>query len=997
MIRTTSCRLSAALAVLAISLPVLADSPLPRDPNNVYGQFENGLSYIIRQNHNPPKRVGLYLHVKTGSLNEADTRNGIAHFIEHMAFNGSAHFKPGELVPYLNKLGMEFGHHTNAHTSYDETVFNLFMPDVQEQTVDQAMTILADFAYGLLLSPEEIQKEQNVILEEARAQKSAAERIHKELMRKVFEGTRIAVHDVIGDEKQIPQWQKPDFEDYVNTWYRPEAMTLIVVGEIEPEKIVALAKKHLGEFKARTPAKKPQGTGIKPVDKARAFVLTDPEQVMGQVQLLAIKPGRPPMKTYNDYRFNELENLGTSIVSRRLKEMVEKGTGSFRDASAFVSSMYHDAILPMGRAAGEPQDWSKMLQQVVVEINRAVEHGFTEREMKLTKDEFLADAEKDVERESTLDARRLLGRLNAAMAEDEPILSAQQRLDLLKKILQEASAEDVHKVFVDNFKTGAYYSYVLIMPEKKEGFTPPAADEVLAAAADGWAKKTEPPKEEKVADSILPSQPEPGKVEKQTVDEDLKITTAAFANGVTLHHRYMDYKKEQVLVRITIPGGEIEETKDNHGVSQVGGLVFDQPATSRLDSTQIRDLMTGKKAEVNGNIGLDALTISINASPKDLEYGLQLVHALLTDGRIEQSAFDNWKKATLQRIEMLKTMPQGQLMRALEQVFFAGDVRLAMLTAEEVGKLDVKAGQEWLKHIAGSGGMEVAVVGDISLEDCLGLAAKYLGSLPKRQSNTLRLDTLRKLKRGPGPYAKNTKFESVTPKAMVLAGFVSCNDRDVLDRRLLALVARVLSDRMIQRIREEERLVYGIGCENQPAEAVPGMGLMYAAAPTDPENGEKLAEMILNMMKEFAKDGPTDEELQTAKKQIANTLDTSMKEPSFWAQTLDDLEYRGKPLAEIKELPGVYQTYTAKQLQDVVKKYMKDETIVRLVVIPETKAATTQKQEEAATRPAAGAAKGKTEKPQPAVEEEKRPDKSAPPTGKEDKGVKPASPDPGKK
>ena len=246
-----------------------------------------------------------------------------------MAFNGSKHFAPGELMSHLNQLGMQFGQHTNAHTGLDETVYKLFMPDNTEESLREAFTILGDQANGLLLSQEEIDKERGVILEEARSRKSPSERLWKKQRQTVFGGTRLEVHDVIGDEKQIATWNKPEFEDYWNTWYRPDLMTLIVVGDMEPDVVVKIAREYFGEFKARK-------AEIKPVAEARAFVLTDPEQVMGQVQIMAITEGRPPMKTYEDYRDNEIENIGPWIVNRRLQDMVSKGTAAFRDAIAIV-------------------------------------------------------------------------------------------------------------------------------------------------------------------------------------------------------------------------------------------------------------------------------------------------------------------------------------------------------------------------------------------------------------------------------------------------------------------------------------------------------------------------------------------------------------------------------------------------------------------------------------------------------------------------------------
>jgi len=960
MMKSPRCRLLAVPIFLVAWCAVLGDEPLPRDPNNVYGEFENGLSYIVRKHDNPPGRVAFYLHVKTGALNEKETQNGIAHFNEHMAFNGSKHFAPGKLFPFLNKLGMETGQHTNAHTGYDETVYVLTMPDNKGETIEQALTILSDYADGLLFLPEEIDKERNVILEEARARKSPSERIRKELMKKVFAGTRLAVHDVIGDEAQIAEWSKTDFDDYYNTWYRPDNMTLIAVGDVDPQEIIDLAKKHLGAFKPRAASREPGKAGIKPIEEARAFVLTDPEQVMGMLQVMAIKAGRPPMKTYADYRFNEVENIGTWIVSRRLREMVEKGTAAFLGGNVFVSGLFHETILPMGSTVGQPQDWNRALEQLVVEINRAIEHGFTEREMRLARDEMLAEAEHDVETEQTQNAQTFLGQFSSAVGSDEPILSAQQRLDLLRKIFAEITLSQVHRVFVDNFKTNAY-TYVLVMPEKKEGLTLPTPQDVLAAAAEAQARKTEPPQKKAEVDSILAETPKPGTVLSQETDGELKITTAKLSNGIVLHHRFMDYKKDRVIVNITIPGAQIEETAESQGASEIASLAFGQPATSRLDSTQVRDLLTGKTVQVSGDAGQDAFTISIVGSPKDMEIGFQLVHALLTDGRVEASAFDNWKKATLQRLEQEKTQWQGHLRRLLDEVVFAGDVRLSDLTAEQVSRLNAEMGERWLKRLAGGAGTEVAIVGDLSLDAGLALATEYLASLPKPVLKAERLDPLRKVSRGSGPYAKTIRFDTITPTAVAFAGFVSCDDRDVLDRRLLTMAARIVSDRMFERIREQERLVYSIDCRNIPAEAYPGLGMMFAAAPTDPEKAETLADRIIEMMKDFADKGPTDEELTTAKKQIANTLETSLKEPGFWADVLKDTQYRSRTLDELKDLPGVYDRFTAQQLQDVVKKYLKDDRVIRLVAIPRTTASASQP----ATEPQTTPAKTESKQPQP--------------------------------
>lgn len=910
-----------------------AGDDLPRDPNNVYGKFDNGFSYIIREHKNPPDRAAFFLHVDTGALNETESQNGLAHFLEHMAFNGSKHFKPGELIPYMNKLGMRFGADSNAHTNHEETVYKLFMPDAKPETVEKAMTIFSDFADGILLLDEEINNERKVILEESRASKSAMERIQKEWMKSVFAGSRVAVHDVIGDEEQIAEFPREEFIDYWNTWYRPENMTLIVIGDIKAEEMAKTAKKYFGSFKARAARRDPPGAGIKRAKEARAFVLTDPEQVMCQVMMAAIQPARAPIKTVKDYRFNEVENIGTWIVGRRLREMVDRGEASFRGSGLFVRDMFHEAILPTAIAFGQPEDWQKMLAQVVTETNRAIEHGFTDAELKLAKEEFLSNAERAVERESTLDASMLINRISRAIGQMEPILSAQQELELKKKILGDVTVDEIHKTFVTNFKS-AEYAYTLAMPEKKDGLEIPSKSDVLAVASEAWAKKTTAPTKATKAQPLLAAKPKAGKVVSSETDDELEITTATLSNGVIVHHRFMDYEKDKVLVSLVMPGGKIEETAENHGVSEVAEIAFNHPATSRLDSTQMRDLMTGRKIRLGGSIDTDALTVSLSGSPADLGFGLELAYALLTDGKIEQAAFDNWKQQRIQQLEMMKKMPQGQLRTAMEQTVLASDPRLVDLTPDQIEKLAPDAGMAWLRQITDKAAIEMTIVGDIKLDKAMELACAYVGALPERSSDFAAMDGFRKLNRGAGPYEKKVEFESVTPKAIVLAGFVGCEERDTMDRRALTVATRIITDRFTKRIREEEQLVYGIGCQSQPARTIPGLGMIFGAAPTDPKNAEKLADTVLEMMRAFATDGPTDEEVETAKKQVIIDLDTKMKEPDFWFTQIREMVYRKHTLEEMKQLPDVFNTFTAKQLKEVAAKYMTDDRAIRLVVVP---------------------------------------------------------------
>ena len=577
----------------------------------------------------------LYLHVRTGALNETDEQNGLAHFIEHMAFKGSAHFAPSKLLPLLAHLGMTFGADTNAQTNLWETVYKLTMPDTKPETIDTALTIFSDYASALDLAPIQIESERRVILEESRTRKSVGQRLDKQMRQQLFAGTRLALHDIIGDEEQIKTFVPAAFVNYWNTWYRPENMTLIVVGDIDPQTIIAAAKEKLGSFTSRSPAQTPLKAGLKPLEAPKVIVLTDPEQVTGEVELITMQPGRPPATTYSQYRREVLEDVCSWIVNRRFTDLIEKGNAPFRRADIGTSDFLHEAILCSASAVGQPQDWNKMLDATIAEVGRAIDHGFTQHELDLARSELLANAQWDVKTESSEDSTAIVANLAEEVGVSDPILSAQQRLDLMTEILSGIHPDELHDIFTQNFKS-KNYAYILMMPASDKGL--PTSEDVLAAATAAWLIKTTPPEEIVSVGSLLPAEPVPGKVAEQETDKDLGITTATFENGVVLHHKFTDYKKDQIIVQITLPGGILEETAQNRGISSAANMIFARPATGRFTSKQIRDFLTGKNVSVSGGIGTDTLSIGVEGSTQDLSSGMQLAYALLTDAKLEQPA-----------------------------------------------------------------------------------------------------------------------------------------------------------------------------------------------------------------------------------------------------------------------------------------------------------------------------------------------------------------------
>jgi zinc protease len=914
------------------SILVLRAAPLPEDQRILKGKLPNGITWMYRQHNNPPGKMALQVHVRTGSLNETDAQQGLAHFIEHMAFNGTEHFEPGKLVPYFESIGMQFGPHLNAFTSFDQTVYMLFTPNTELEQIDKAMLVLSDYVFRETLTAAEIDKERGIVLEESRSGKSAQERIMRKLLPVLYEGSRVASRLPIGEDDILAKAQKKEFDDYYRTWYRPENMTVLLVGDAPPDKIIPLIEKNFGEYKPTTPARKPSGPEFKPFTKERAIVVTDPETAYCQVSMLNLLPGRPPTTTTEQSRVELVEEVGSWIVNRRFDQRVKKGVASFREAAVDVSQFLHEGLEVQAFAMGEPKDWDKMLEEIIVEVKRAREFGFSEGELMLAKKDMLADAERAVRTEPTQNARQLISYMTSNVNQREPIMSAQQRLDVYKSLLPGISASEASEAFKKNFGAGSF-AYVITSTEKADVPTP-KQEEVLAKAKAANQIKVEKLADESVRTNLLAKIPEPAKMVEKKVDADLQIFSAWLENGVRVHHRFMDYKKDSVFVSIALAGGQLEETAANAGITGVSVLAINEAATSDISSSEMRDLMTGKNINVGASAAGDHVLVTITGSPLDLEAGLQKAHILLKDGKIEEAAFKNWRLITLQQFEEREKLPQFKAFEAMEHLVTGSDPRRVPIGRREVDQITLPKAQAWFDRIAKTAPIEVAVVGDIKLEDAMPLVQRYIGSLGKRERSASYLEPLRKSPRPPGPLEKNVKVDTVTPKAVAYAGFAGAEGKNTVDSRALDLASLVISSRLVKQIREELSIVYSISGHNTASWIYEDGGRFMSGAPCDPTNAVRVVKEVHKILKDFAEKGPTAEELTNAKKQMANNLDTGMREPTYWWSILRNMDLRQRDLAVEKTVKEDFQAFTAEQLQNTFKKYYKPERQFQVTAVP---------------------------------------------------------------
>ena len=909
----------------------LADEKLPADPALVTGTLPNGLAYIIRQHKNPESRVGIWLHVASGSLNETEAQRGLAHYLEHMAFNGTANFPPGSVVPFFQSLGMAFGRDQNAFTSFDQTTYTLTLPGGGRELVEKGMLYMADIAVRMSLEPAEIDSERQVILEEKRARAGARQRVQDQIYERLAPESTIGRRLPIGIEQTIKSVTRPDFQDYYSRWYVPSNMTLIVVGDTDPAMVADVIAQQFGGGPT-VPKPAPRAAGVKPTMGPRAIVVIDPELTRADVSILRLEPPRGPVTTVGQERRQLVERIAMWAFDRRTSAEIAAGRASFLESDASVQEWPGTMRMISLEASGLPGTWRTMLKDLGIALQRARLHGFTEREVQDARVALLADAEEGVRREATRPAREVLRQLNGDVTRGSRPMSAAQKLGLLQRLLPGITAREVSGAFATAFDP----SRAMFIAELPASDEVPKEAQLLALGRTAVAVKPGKPVDVTRATTLLAAVPRGGVVAESLPHTASGVTSMWLDNGVRVHHRHMDQRKNEASIAITLAAGPIQETAADRGITEAALRAWDRPATSRLSSTQIRDLMTGAKVRVRGGATGDTVTLTVSGDAAELERGLQLAYLLLTDPLIEPPALEQWRDAEVQRINQRKSQPMQVLADTTAAAIYPpGEVRAKALTVEQVRAITRPAAQAWLRRLITEAPIEVAVVGDVDRDTATRLAAKYLGALPARpRISDKTLADLRAIRRSQGPISIAESIEVLTPQAGVLAGFFGANLRDVRDTRLLNVASRVLTTRMTKSIREERQLVYSIGASSEPAVVYPGFGLFVAMAPTDPSKAPALATAIEEMFADFAKDGPTPDELVVAKKQMANFLDETLKTPNFWLSRLSTLDYRALGLDDLLDAPAQYQRFTAQEIQEAFARYGRPDARFRFIITP---------------------------------------------------------------
>lgn len=909
-------------------------SDLSPDPQAFFGQLPNGMRYILKENHTPSDRVSMHLFIQSGSLAERDGEEGIAHFLEHMLFDGSTHFPPGEMVKYFQRIGMQFGPDANAHTGFSQTVFDILLPKGDSKSIEEGLLVLSDFAQGALLLPEQVEKEKRVVLAEKRSRDSAQYRTLEAGLHFQVPGTVVARRLPIGLETSISAFTPEQIRGFYDAWYRPERMTLVVVGDFDQEAVRQRVVERFASLQGRASARPLPEFGSFSHKGIKPFYHYEPEIGSTTVSIETAEVRRAPDDTAENQRKDLLQSLAERMIQNRL-DILSKQQNSAITSAHIDSGFYLQQIRYAEISADcKPERWKDALALIEQTLRQALLFGFTPSELTRAKRSMQAELQQVVNSEKTRESKRLAQEILASLSEWQVFQTPQQRMTLLAPIIEEVSAEDVHRIFVDTW--AARHRLVLVTGNADLGKDRLNPEQAIDGVYQLSHRQPVIPQEEKTTSSFpyLPEPAERGVVTSRTRIEDLGIEKVAFANGLQLVMKRTTFKENQVLARLSFGSGQSSEPQDQPGLALLTAVAADEAGFGAMDRIALENALAGRLAKISLDVNEDSFVLDAESASQELDLLFQLFQAAIQDPGYHPEALETAFNRLEQQYRALSHTVEGLMQMKGSQFLAGGDSRFGWPDWPRLRQLELSQIKSWLGPQLATMPLELAVVGDFDPERVVDLTARYLGSLPPRESSG------EEVKR-PGPQFPEGKTLRLSPetkidKALVVVGYPTGDFWDIQRTRRLNVLAEVFSERLRVTIREKLGASYSPYAYHRAYRAYAGYGLLQAVLLVDPGQTEAIIAETKSIAKALATQGIGPDELKRAlDPTLAQIKDMRQSNPYWINSVLTGSSRHAEQLDWARTIEADYARITVEQLNSLAREYLNNSRAAAIVIAPE--------------------------------------------------------------
>lgn len=915
---------------------------LPVDKDVRIGKLDNGLTYYIRHNALPEKRAEFYIAQKVGSILEEPQQRGLAHFLEHMAFNGTKNF-PGDenglgIIPWCETKGIKFGTNLNAYTSVDQTVYNISnVPTENINVVDSCLLILHDWSSAIKLLDKEIDKERGVIREEWRSRNSGMQRIMTDALPTLFPDSKYSDCMPIGSIDVINNFPYQDIREYYAKWYRPDLQGIVIVGDINVDDIETKLKKVFADVKAPTSPAERIYYPVPDNQEPLIYIGTDKEVKTPSFNIFYKHEATPDSikNTVNYYATQYMLNMAITMLNNRLAELIQTAEPPFTSANAG----YGNFFLAKTKEAFTLSGSSKLdgielaMKTVLQEAERARRFGFTATEYERARANYLQAIETAYNERDKRKSGGFVDEYVNSFLDNEPIPGLEAECAIIKQLAPQITVEYINQIMgqllTDNNQV------VMMAGPEKEGMKYPTKEEIAS-----WLKETKTldvkAYEDKVStEPLLSEEPKGGTIVSENSGEIYGSTKLVLSNGVTVYIKPTDFKADQILMQgisfggtSLFPDNEILNISQINSVATVGGL-------GNFNKVELSKALAGKRASVGTSVSSLTESVSGSCPPRDFETMMQLTYLSFTAPRKDNEAFESYKNRLKAALQNKDANPMKAFQDTVSHILYGNHPRMLDLKEEMVDNIDYdRIIEMYMDRFKDASDFNFYFVGNINIEEVKPLIAKYLGGLPAINRKETFKDTKMNIRKG--NYQKEFAKKQETPMATIMFLFSGKCKYDLRNNITLSFLEQALDMVYTAEIREKEGGTYGVNCDGSlsqyPKEELT-LQIVFQTDP-DPVKKAKLAGIVTEQLQKMAKEGPSEEHMQKIKEYMLKNYKDAQKENSYWLSNLNAYFYTG--IDSTKGYEELINNMTAKDVKEFLDKLLKQKNEIQVTMtVPE--------------------------------------------------------------
>lgn len=895
--------------------------PLPIDPKVRYGKLDNGLTYYIRHNELPENRADFYIAQNVGSVLEEDNQAGLAHFLEHMAFNGTKNFPENGIDKYLQSVGMRMGENLNAYTSFDETVYTIINAPVDKpNVVDSCLLILHDWSNSLALTDSMIEKERGIIREEWRTRRDASQRLLEKQLQQMFPGNKYANRIPIGSIDVINNFKPEELRAYYKKWYRPDLQAIIVVGDVDVDTVEKTIKTMFSDIPAPVNPAKREYVSVADNDEPIVSIATDKEASSTIIYIYHKYDPMPAQlrSTAAGLITDYISAVCSQILNERLEALLHQANPPFVYAEAydgdFMVARTKDAFTIA--AIAKEGEIDSTMTALVREMERARQFGFTVSEYERAKINILKQYESAFnERDKQKNSSYTKEYVNH-FTEGGYIPGIETEYTLINQIAPNITVEQVNQYLSQVI--GEKNIVLALSGPEKEGVVYPTESELLEMFNKARSQKVEPYKEEVNNAPLIPELPAPGKIVKEEHDGLFDATVLTLSNGVRVVLKPTEYKKDEIQMTATSPGGSFMVGIDDAKNMKVFNSVIGLGGLGNFSAIDLSKKLAGKKVSCSASLGVDNESLNGYASPDDVKTLFELIYLAMTSPRTDNDAYASFENRMKAQLENAKLDPSTALNDTISKVVYNNHPRAVSLEAEDFDKISYQRILDIYKERYGDASdFTFTFVGNLNVDSIRPYIEQYLATLPANgRVDKPSPDALPKIMKG--KLENHFSREMQTPKSSVFQLYSGKSEYNLKNLLTASLLSQILDLVYTETIRESEGGSYGVYAGVSLSDFPKGQTTLQVFFDTDPEKWENMVRIVDEEIQRIATEGPKSEHLTKSRDNMLKRHNERLQENSYWLNVIDSYYFRG--MDAYTNYKETLESITA----DDIKKFMSD-------------------------------------------------------------------------